>query len=42
MNLVDIPIIGISFTWKRGKSCSRLDRILVDLVWNDKFPNLKL
>ena len=30
LNLVDLPIVGRKFTWRRGKSCSKLDRIFVD------------
>ena len=42
LNLVNMPIMGRKFTWRRGKSYSRLDRFLIDLVWIEKYPNLKL
>lgn len=41
-NLIDIPLNGRKFTWKRGNSKSKLDRILCDHNWFIKFPNLTL
>ena len=42
MNLEDLPIMGRKFTQRRGKSCSRLDRVLIGSIWSVKYPNLKL
>lgn len=43
-NLIDLPLVGRTFTWyKADGSCkSKLDRILVNDVWNDKWPQLVL
>lgn len=42
MNLVDFPIVSRKFTWRRGKPCSRLDKVLINPIWNVKYPNLHL
>ena len=42
LNVIDVPLIGRKYTWVRGKSCSRLDRMLVEHAWLEQFPNLKL
>ena len=42
LNLTDLPIIGRKFTWRRGKSASKLDRVFVEPVWGAKYPNMKL
>ena len=42
MKVVDLPIIGRKFTWRRGKSCIKLDRVMVEPQWNDTFPELML
>ena len=36
MGLIDMPLVGRKFTWRHGRSCSRLDRILIDLLWLEK------
>ena len=42
LGLIDMPIIGRKFTWRRGRSCSRLDRILVDPLWLEKENSWKV
>lgn len=42
MGLVDLTLIGRKFTWRRGNQCSKLDRVLVNPEWKEKFPDLKL
>ena len=42
LNLIDIPLHGIKFTWRRNESKSRLDRALCCQAWLTKFPNLHL
>ena len=40
--LVDLPSRGGDFTWSRSGGdaiCSRLDRFLVSLDWEEQFPN---
>ncbi|WMV09475.1 hypothetical protein MTR67_002860, partial [Solanum verrucosum] len=44
LELVDPPLLGGSFTWRRGEdhSCaSRIDRILRCAEWGDNFPHIK-
>ncbi|XP_057747648.1 uncharacterized protein LOC130966843 [Arachis stenosperma] len=42
MQLVDFPLTDRKFTWFRGKSCSRIDRVLVNIEWVEQFPDLRL
>ena len=42
INLIDLPIVRRKFTWRRGKSCNKLNRVPIDSMWNDKYLNLKL
>ena len=42
LNLIDIPLHGVRFTWRRNESKSRLDRALCCQAWLTKFPNLNL
>ncbi|XP_016165059.1 uncharacterized protein LOC107607645 [Arachis ipaensis] len=42
MNLVDLPLTDRKFTWFRGHSCSRIDRVLVSLEWLEEFPEAHL
>ena len=42
LRLIDIPIHGVRFTWRRNDSKSRLDRALCDREWLRKFPNMNL
>ena len=42
LNLIDIPLHGVKFTWRRNQSQSKLDRGLYCQSWFTKFPNLKL
>lgn len=39
MELVDIPLVGRSFTWFRpnGKAKSRIDRVLISRKWLDSW-----
>ncbi|XP_072087381.1 uncharacterized protein [Arachis hypogaea] len=38
MQLVDLPLSDGKFTWFRGQSCSRIDRVLVSVEWVEEFP----
>ncbi|XP_072071906.1 uncharacterized protein [Arachis hypogaea] len=38
MQLVDLLLTNQKFTWFRGRSCSRIDRALVNVEWLDEFP----
>ncbi|XP_016185315.1 uncharacterized protein LOC107626946 [Arachis ipaensis] len=40
--LVDLPLTDRQFTWIRGRSCSRIDRILVSIEWLEEFPDTRL
>ena len=42
LNLIDIPLHGIKFTWRRNESKSKLDRALCCQAWLTKFPNLNM
>ncbi|XP_057760162.1 uncharacterized protein LOC130980508 [Arachis stenosperma] len=42
MQLVDLPLNDRKFTWFRGRSCSRIDRVLVNIEWFEKFPNIRI
>ena len=42
LHLIDIPLQGVKFTWRRNASQSKLDRGLCCQSWFTKFPNLKL
>ncbi|XP_057755992.1 uncharacterized protein LOC130975184 [Arachis stenosperma] len=42
MHLVDLPLNDRKFTWFRGRSCSRIDRVLVSLEWVEEFPEIRL
>ena len=42
MEVIDLPLIGRKYTWIRGKSCSRLDIMLVKHEWMVAFLDLKL
>ena len=42
LNLIDIPLHGMKFTWRRNQSKSRLDRVLCDNDWLTRFPNMIL
>lgn len=41
MDLIDIPPSNGKFSWFRGNSKSRLDRLLLNPEWLAHFPNLK-
>ncbi|XP_016191737.2 uncharacterized protein LOC107632587 [Arachis ipaensis] len=42
MELVDLALTDRLFTWFRGQSCSRIDRVLVSLEWLEVFPETRL
>ncbi|XP_057738137.1 uncharacterized protein LOC130955314 [Arachis stenosperma] len=42
MQLVDLPLTDRKFTWFRGRSCSRIDRVLVTIEWVEEFPDIRL
>ncbi|XP_016193022.1 uncharacterized protein LOC107633948 [Arachis ipaensis] len=42
MELVDLVLSDCRFTWFRGQSCSRIDRVLVSLEWLEEFPETRL
>ena len=42
MGLVELPLIGRKFTWRRRNSCSKLDRVLVEPQWLQNVDGLKL
>ncbi|XP_016173884.1 uncharacterized protein LOC107616439 [Arachis ipaensis] len=42
MQLMDLPLTDRKFTWFRGQSCSRIDRVLVNIEWAEEFPDLRL
>lgn len=41
LSLIDIPLCGRRYTWKRGGSKSKLDRFLYSADWMVKFPFLQ-
>ncbi|XP_072064159.1 uncharacterized protein [Arachis hypogaea] len=41
LQLVDLLLTDRKFTWFRGRSCSRIDRILVSLEWLEEFPDTR-
>ncbi|XP_016178005.1 uncharacterized protein LOC107620343 [Arachis ipaensis] len=41
LQLVDLPLTDRKFTWFRGQSCSRIDRILVSLEWLEEFTDTR-
>ena len=42
LGLIDIPVHGVKFTWRRNESRSRIDRGLCCNTWLRKFPNLNM
>ncbi|XP_072087135.1 uncharacterized protein [Arachis hypogaea] len=42
MELVDLALSDRMFTWFRGQSCNRIDRVLVSLEWIEEFPDIRL
>ncbi|XP_016195736.1 uncharacterized protein LOC107636760 [Arachis ipaensis] len=42
MHLVDLALNDCKFTWFRGCSCSRIDRVLLILEWVEEFPEVRL
>ncbi|XP_057747266.1 uncharacterized protein LOC130966470 [Arachis stenosperma] len=42
MQLVDLPLNDRKFTWFRGRSCSQIDRVLVNIEWVEEFSDVRL
>ena len=42
LGLIDIPLHGVKFTWRRNESKSKPDRGLCCNTWLTKFPNLNM
>ncbi|KAL4330288.1 hypothetical protein AHAS_Ahas13G0385100 [Arachis hypogaea] len=42
MQLINLPLTDRKYTWFRGRSCSRIDRVLVNIEWIEKFPDIQL
>ncbi|XP_016178468.1 uncharacterized protein LOC107620885 [Arachis ipaensis] len=42
MQLMDLPLTDRKYTWFRGRSCSRIDRVLVNVEWAEKFPDIRI
>ena len=42
LRLLDLPLQGLKFTWRRNESKSRLDRALCCHTWLSSFPHLRL
>ncbi|XP_016185431.1 uncharacterized protein LOC107627078 [Arachis ipaensis] len=42
MHLVDLSLTDRKFTWFQGRSCSRIDRALVNVEWLEEFPETRL
>lgn len=42
MDLCELSLLGIKFTWYRNNSASRIDRAFVDSEWFGIFKELKL
>ncbi|XP_072077796.1 uncharacterized protein [Arachis hypogaea] len=42
MEFLDVALANRMFTWFRGQSCSRIDRVLVSLEWLEEFPETRL
>ena len=40
MRLIDVGFVGLSFTWKRGETESRIDRVLTTTTRLNQFPNV--
>ncbi|XP_072064428.1 uncharacterized protein [Arachis hypogaea] len=42
MQMMDLALTDRKYTWFRGRSCSRIDRVLVNLEWNKKFLDIRI
>ncbi|XP_016192885.1 uncharacterized protein LOC107633797 [Arachis ipaensis] len=42
MQLIDLPLTDRKYTWFQGRSCSRIDRVLVSVEWAEKYPDIRL
>ncbi|XP_015969281.1 uncharacterized protein LOC107492735 [Arachis duranensis] len=39
---MDLSLIDRNFMWFKDRSCSRIDRVLVNIEWTEKFPDMRL
>ena len=42
MELVKLPLVSRKFTWRKGSSCSKLDKVFLETKWLQKIVDLKL
>ncbi|XP_025665082.1 uncharacterized protein [Arachis hypogaea] len=42
MQLIDLPLTDRKYTWFRGRSCSRIDRVMVNVEWTEVFPDIRI
>ena len=42
MGMLELPLNGRKFTWRRGTSCSKLERVLVEPKWLQSCVSLKV
>ncbi|XP_016192408.1 uncharacterized protein LOC107633281 [Arachis ipaensis] len=39
---MDLPLTDRKYTWFRRRSCSQIDRVLVNVEWTERFPDIRL
>ncbi|XP_072074014.1 uncharacterized protein [Arachis hypogaea] len=42
IQLIDLPLTDRKYTWFRGHSCSRIDRVMVNVEWTEVFPDIRI
>ncbi|XP_016191819.1 uncharacterized protein LOC107632665 [Arachis ipaensis] len=42
IQLMDLALTDRKYIWFRGRSCSRIDRVLVNVEWTEKFSDIRL
>ena len=42
MDLIELSLLGMKYTWRRGKSSSRLDRAFMEPIWLQKINSLQM
>lgn len=42
LGVVEIALTGRKYTWRRGNSCSRIDRCFVETSWLQQFPTMAM
>lgn len=42
LRIIDIPLNGRKYTWKRGTLRSKIDRVLCDPIWLAEFRTMQL